>query len=180
MSPRENQGLRWSAGPGLLLALEFLALLTFLALLASAGRAETTVGLDAQGVDPRAAVDNRWGLDVRDELGRPVSGEKVLAEMKGAAMARAADNTFTSRLPKARAVLPALELLAQAAAAFRLASPGVAIPELNACLPGGRPKLSVLWLVVPVAAAQRSFCCRAGAPLLLSRSRQNCPEVLRC
>ena len=159
-------------GPGLLLAL---------ALLCPALRAETQVGLKAQGVDPRAAVDNRWGLDVRDELGRPVSGEKVLAELKGVALARAAVNAFSSRLPKAGAILPALELLAAGAAAFRLIETGFAIPELLPGLPGGRPKLSLLGLaVLALGALTASCCCRPRAELILSRSRQSCPEVLRC
>ena len=107
-------------GPGLFLAL---------ALLAPAGRAETAAGLDAQGVDPRVAVENRLGLDVRDALGRPVTREQVLTDLKGAAVARAAQNSYTSSLPKARAVLSALELLAEAAAAFRMAATGFALPE---------------------------------------------------
>lgn len=159
-------------GPGLFLAL---------ALLAPAGRAETPAGLDAQGVDPRAAVENRWGLDVRDELGRPVTREKVLSDLKGAAIARAAENAFVSRLPKARAVLSALELLASAAAAFRVASRGVELPRLLPGLPGGRPRLSVLWLaVLAAAAATASLCCCRYRKPALSRSRQSCPEVLRC
>ena len=172
MSPQENQGVRCSAGPGLFLAL---------ALLAPAGRAETAVGLDAQGGDPRVTVENRWGLDVRDELGRPVTREKVLSDLKGAAVARAAENAFTSRLPKAGAVLSALEFLASAAAAFRLASSGAALPEILPGLPGGRPKFFVLWLAVLAAATRaRSLCCRPARKLMLSRSRQGCPEVLRC
>lgn len=159
-------------GPGLFLAL---------ALLAPAGRAETAAGLDAQGVDPRAAVENQWGLDVRDAQARPVTREQVLADLKGAAVARAAENAFTSRLPRARAVLSALELLAEAASAFRLAAAGFALPELLPGLPGGRPKLAVLWLLVLACATMTvSFCCRPQYKLARSRSRQSSPEVLRC
>ena len=159
-------------GPGLFLAL---------ALLAPAGRAETAAGLDAQGVDPRAAVENRWGLDVRDMRGRPVTRAQVLADLKGATVARAADNAFTSSLPKARAVLSALELLAEAAAAFRLASTGFALPELLPGLPGGRPKISVLWLAVLAAMTMTvSLCRRPEMRPLFARSRQSSPEVLRC
>ena len=81
---RRDRGVRWSVGPGLFLAL---------ALLAPAGRAETAAGLDAQGVDPRVAVENRLGLDVRDALGRPVTREQVLIDLKGAAVTRAAQNS---------------------------------------------------------------------------------------
>ena len=159
-------------GPGLFLAL---------ALLTSPGRAETAVGLDALGVDPRAAVENRWGLDIRDEQGRPVTREKVLSDLKGAAVTRAAKNAFTSRLPKAQAVLSALELLAEAAGALRMAVAGFAVPELLPGLPGGRPKFAILWLLVMAAAAMTaSFCCRAETHLVLSRSRQSSIQVLRC
>lgn len=159
-------------GPGLFLAL---------ALLAPAGRAETAAGLDAQGVDPRVAVENRLGLDVRDEAGRPVTREQVLADLKGATVKRAADNAFTSSLPKARAVLSVLELLAGAGAAFRLAADAFALPELLPGLPGGGPKISVLWLLILASAAMTvSFCRRPEARLALSSSRQSSIEVLRC
>ena len=159
-------------GPGLFLAL---------ALLAPAGRAETAAGLDAKGVDPRAALENRWGLDVRDEAGRPVTREKVLADLKSATVARAAENAFTSRLPRARAVLSALELLADAAAALRMAAIGFALPELLPGLPGGAPKVAILWLLVLACAAMTvSFCCRLETRLTISRSRQSSIKILRC
>lgn len=160
-------------GPGLFLAL---------ALLAPAARAESPAGLDAQGVDPQAAIENRWGLDVRDAEGRPVTREKVLSDLKEAAVARAADNAYASRLPKARAVLTALELLAQGEAAFRMAAFGFALPELLPSLPGGRPKLSVLWFAALAAAAASglALCRRPRYALALPRFRQSCPEVLRC
>lgn len=159
-------------GPGLFLAL---------ALLAPCGRAETAVGLAAQGVDPRVAVDNRLGLDVRDAQGRPVTREQVLSDLKGAAVKRAAAGSFTSSLPKAKVILSALELLAETAAAFRLASTGFSIPELLPGLPGGGPKLAVLWLLVLASAALTvSFCCRPTARLARNRSRQSSIEVLRC
>lgn len=167
-----DRGVPWLVGPGLFLAL---------ALLAPCGRAETAVGLAAQGVDPRVAVDNRMGLDVRDAQGRPVTREQVLADLKGAAVQRAAAGSFTSSLPKAKAVLSALELLAEAAAAFRLASTGFAIPELLPGLPGGGPKLAVLWLLVLASAAMTvTFCCRPESRLARNRSRQSSIEVLRC
>jgi hypothetical protein len=160
------------AGPGLFLALAFLV---------PAGRAEIAAGLDAQGVDPRVAIENSWGLDVRDELGRPVTREKVLADLKGAAVKRAAENSFTSALPKARAVLSALELLAEAVAAFRMASDFLVVPELLPGLPGGRPKLAILWcLALAAAALSVTFCCRPETRLALPRSRQSSIEVLRC
>lgn len=159
-------------GPGL-----FLALL----LLAPVGRTETAAGLDAQGVDPRAAVENRWGLDVRDERGRPVTREQVLSDLKGAAVARAADNAFASSLPKARAVLAVLELVAIFPEAFRMATAGFALPELLPGLPGGGPKLAVLWLLILASAGTMvSLCCRPETRLTLCRSPQSSIQVLRC
>ena len=159
-------------GPGLFLAL---------ALFAPAGRAENAAGLDAQGVDPRAAIENKWGLDVRDEAGRPVTREQVLADLKGAAVKRAAENSFTSSLPKARTVLSALELLAEAAAAFRLAATAFPLAEILPGLPEGKPRFAVLWLLVlACAAASFTLCCRAETRLIPALSRQSSIEVLRC
>lgn len=167
-----DRGVPWSVGPGLFLAL---------ALLAPAARAEISAGLDAQGVDPRAAIENTYGLDVRDELGRPVTREQVLADLKGTAVTRAARNSFTSSLPKARAILSALELLAEAGAAFRLAATAFSLPELLPALPGGGPKISVLWLLVLASGAMTvAFCRRPETRPALSSSRQSSIEVLRC
>lgn len=169
---RRDRGVRWSVGPGLFLAL---------ALLATGARAETAVGLDAKGVDPRVAVDNRLGLDVRDEAGRPVTRERVLSDLKSAAVKRAAEGAFTSSLPKAQAVLSALELLADAAAAFRLAATGFSLPDLLPGLPGGGPKIAALWLVLLATAPMAlSFCRRTPARLARAPSRQSSIEVLRC
>ncbi|MBI2788069.1 MAG: hypothetical protein HYX59_05245 [Elusimicrobia bacterium] len=152
-----------------------------LLMLAPTGRAETAAGLDAQGVDPRAAIENKYGLDVRDEAGRPVTREQVLSDLKGAAVTRAAQNAFTSSLPKARAILSALELLADAGAAFRLAAAAFALPELLPGLPGGGPKISVLWMLLLASSAVTvAFCRRHGYRLTPSLSRQSSIEVLRC
>jgi len=158
-------------GPGLFLAL---------ALLAPSVRAETAAGLDAQGVDPLAAIENKWGLDVRDELGRPVTREKVLTDLKGATVGRAAANAYASSLPRARVVLSALELLAEAAAAFRMASTGFALPSLLPGLPGGRPRIEILWLLALACASLTAAFFRRREPALArSRSRQSSIQVLR-
>jgi hypothetical protein len=169
---RRDRGVRWLVGPGLFLAL---------AVLAGAARAETAVGLDARGVDPMAAVDNRLGLDVRDALGRPVSGQEVLSELKNAAVARTAENTYASALPKARIILPSLEI---ALSRFlSLVSVAEAVPGRSAwaALPVPRPKISVLlfavlgmFLIVTASAARP----RALLPALSSCRRSH--EILRC
>ncbi|MDE2141254.1 MAG: hypothetical protein KGJ84_02430 [Elusimicrobia bacterium] len=159
-------------GPGLFLAL---------AVLAGAARAETAVGLDARGVDPMAAVDNRQGLDVRDALGRPVSAQIVLSELKKASVARVAQIAFTSGLPKAKTILPALDMAAGAAVWLVRLAEAVPGPAAWAALPTPGPKLSLLVLVVlgaVLAQASSAFRPRALLPALSSCRRGL--EVLRC
>ena len=62
--------------------------------------AERAVGIEAQGVDPMVALRNSQDLDVRDELGRPVSAKLVAAQLKAAQAAASADAAFSSRLPR--------------------------------------------------------------------------------
>ncbi len=160
-------------GPGLFLALVLLV--------GGRARAETAVGLDARGVDPMAAVSNPLGLDVRDELGRPVSAKVVLAEMKKASAVRAAEVSYASTLPKAKIVLPLLEAAASAGlylVQLAEAAPG---PSAWASLPTPRPKLSILLLAVlgaVLASAAAAFRPRASQPALSSCRRSL--EVLRC
>lgn len=160
-------------GPGLFLALA-------LAILAAPAVAETAVGLDAKGVDPMAAVDNRWGLDVRDELGRPVSGEKILGELKQASAARAAANAFASKLPQARAVLAALELLARAQTNLRDFARSLPHALATAGLPAPKPKISAVLIAVVAVLAISSSVARPRPPALALKSGRCCPEVLRC
>lgn len=162
-------------GPGLLFALALLSLLS------PAARAERSVGLDARGVDPMAAVDNRDGLDVRDELGRPVSAQKVLRDLKEASAARAAQNAYASALPKAKAVLPALELAA--GVGLRLVQFAVSLPAALAVasMPSAGPKiLAVLLVLLGAVAAVRAAAARACPSPLPVRLGRCCPEVLRC
>lgn len=160
-------------GPGLFLALAFL--------LAGAARAERTVGLDARGVDPMAAVQNPLGLDVRDELGRPVTAQAVLRDMKAATVTRAAEAAYASTLPKARLILPALELAS--GLGLRLVQFAVSLPAAlaTASLPGAAPKIALLLvlLTAAVSAAAPAFARACPCPLSL-RAGRCCPEVLRC
>jgi hypothetical protein len=160
-------------GPGLFLALALLA--------GGRARAETAVGLDARGVDPMAALDNGQGLDVRDELGRPVSAKAVLDQLKKAEVARAAETAYQSPLPKAKTVLPSLEY----AAGGLLSLVGLietlpAAAEL-ASLPLPRPKLSfLLFAVLGLLLVQGASAVRPRASLPALSSCRRCLEVLRC
>ncbi|MEK7384628.1 MAG: hypothetical protein AAB262_15275 [Elusimicrobiota bacterium] len=159
-------------GPGLFLVL---------ALRAFGARAETPVGLEAQGVNPLSAVDNRLGLAVRDERGRPVSGRLVLEQLKSASAARTASNSFSSRLPRARFILPSLELAAGVEIWMAQLAQALPSPRAVACLPPPRPKISAVLPVLLGAVLARGVSCLPPrlqqAPLSSCRC---CLEVLRC
>jgi|GEM_PF-4262916 len=87
--------------------------------------AETAVGIEAQGVDPMVALQNAQSLDLRDELGRPVSPKLIAAQLKAAQASAAADAAFSSRLPQARLMARALEFWQ-----LSRASIGAALPRL--------------------------------------------------
>ena len=160
-------------GPGLFLALVILA--------GGRARAETAVGLDARGVDPIAAVNNPLGLDVRDALGRPVTAAAVLEDLKRAQVARAAETSYTSRLPKAKAVLASLEYYRGGLLTLVRLIVSVPGPAEWASLPPPGPKLCIPLLAVlgavltMTASASRP---RASLPALSSCRRGL--EVLRC
>jgi len=159
-------------GPGLFLVL---------ALLAGAARAETAVGLDARGVDPMAAVDDRQGLDVRDELGRPVTAAAVLRDLKTASAARAAETAYASALPKARLVLPALELAARFGLSLVQFAVSLPLELASASLPAPRPKIALVLLVLAAAAVSLRAAAARRCPCPVSvLSGRCCPEVLRC
>ena len=159
-------------GPGLFLVL---------ALIGSVARAEAAVGLDARGVDPMAAVENRQGLDVRDELGRPVTAQAVLRDMKSASVARAAEAAYASTLPKARLILPALELAA--GAGLRLVQFAASLPAALATAfpPGSGPRVALFLILlaaaVTAAAPAAARACPCPVSLRAGRAR---PEVLLC
>ncbi len=159
-------------GPGLFLALGLLALPL---------RAERAVGLDAQGVDPLAALNNPSGLDVRDQLGRPVSAQLVAAQMKAAQVAQAREAAYASRLPEAAAVAALLEMLEAMRLAIRR---GVSdVPRrLFALVPSSLRSLrkavcpALVAVLLTLAAAGCRACPAFAAPPTVARS----PRVLRC
>ena len=159
-------------GPGLFLAL---------ALLPFGARAESPVGLEARGVDPMSAVDNRLGLDVRDEMGRPVSGRVVLEELKRASVARTIANSFTSRLPRARLILPALESAAGCGTWLIQLTESPPLARTVASLPIPRPKISAVLPALPGAVlAQGASRLRPRLQQAPLSSCRCCLEILRC
>lgn len=160
-------------GPGLFFALT-LALL-------SPVRAERTVGLDAQGIDPLTALSNPQQLDVRDELGRPVSARQVAAELKQAQVEAAREAAYASTLPQAAAVAALLEMLEALRLAWRSGAAGEIPQRLFALAPTPRPHEKPV-LVVLVA-----LVCAASLGALSARPALACPDspaskplVLRC
>lgn len=157
-----------------------LALVALLAAAPSSAWAEQAVGLEAQGVSPWAAL-RPGGLDVRDELGRPVRAAVIEAQVKAANAQAAAQAGYASRLPKAQTIIRLLELLE---ALKTWLSP-------FASFPGSRP----LWALAPAAPGpQKSLllCLLACLPLALAgrlrlqgrsflpRAACGAPVVLRC
>jgi len=142
--------------------------------------AETPVGLEARGVDPLVALRNAGGLDVRDELGRPVSARLIERQLKAARASASAEAAFSSRLPQARAMALALEFWEGFKAALGLPLSRLPWGELWA-LPGPKPVSRAVAALVVLSAAfalsYRSSRCRLA---FLPRAATGAPEVLRC
>jgi hypothetical protein len=141
--------------------------------------AETAVGIEARGVDPAVALQNSHGLDLRDELGRPVSPKLIAEQLKAAQASAAVEAAYSSRLPKARAMARALEFWR--ANLFSFSGEPLRLPwrELWA-LPGPKPESRAAAVLVLLAACTISCCSiRRGSPLLAG-AFSGAPLVLRC
>ncbi len=108
--------------------------------------AEGEIGLEAQGVSPWSALRNRWKLDVRDEMNRPVSGRIIERQLKAAA-AQAAAETALSPLPEARRVVQVLEVFAGWTLALRAPPPRPG-PRAPAAAGASRPPQLPLLVVI--------------------------------
>lgn len=140
-----------------------------------------TVGVEAKGVSLWAALHNRWNLDVRDELNRPVSGRLIESQLKAASAAAAAESSYASRLPKAHAVALALEMLAVAKffiGASSLPPPARTMWALPVIL-RTEPKMyfAVVFLCSLISVVGLSAARYSPETLSLSSCR---PLVLRC
>lgn len=158
----------------------FLAAAAVLAAPLCAARGEQAVGLEAQGVDPWAAL-RPGGLDVRDELGRPVRAEIIETQVKAANAEAAARASFSSRLPKAGTIIRLLELLE---ALKTWLSPFVPFPEsrpvwaLAPAAPGPQKSL-LLFLLASLTAALSARLPRRRSPAFPGAAGR-APDVLRC
>lgn len=144
-------------------------------------RAERAVGLEAEGVDPMAALHNEQGLDVRDALGRPVSAAVIVRQLKAASIARIVQAAATSSLPKARLFAVVLEFALAAEAALRLPHGFEPAPESWALpvKPRSEPPAPEGAFIALVAAGCTAFLLRRLAAVPSSRSCQQ-SAVLRC
>ncbi len=135
------------------------------------------VGLEAQGVDPWAALHSR-DLDVRDAFNRPVSRRLIEGQIKAASSGARDSVSFFSRLPKARSVLVSLERMLIASCGLAAPSPwsGLRIAVTSwLCRPS--PKISVFWAFLSVASA-----AAASISLVVMQPRKiaSPAPVLRC
>lgn len=137
--------------------------------------AEEEVGLEAQGVSPWAALENRWGLDVRDELGRPVSARRIEAQLKKAS----ARQSTEGRSARGQDIALTFELLAPLGTCLRALAEQFGLPRVSGLAPSSSRK-AVLFLAVLAVLA-------AGLPLSAfavfrcpAVSRSRLPLVLRC
>ncbi len=165
--------------PTVTLMLALAAGVSFNLLLPRSAAAETPVGLEAQGVDAAVALENAQQLDVRDELGRPVSAALIRKQLKQAEATAAADAAYASRLPQARRVTLMLELLSGLGTAIGAAlERGFERLLADAALPRPHQKLPAFAVAVfTLALAAASV---AGAVLRCPDLAPSRSTVLRC
>lgn len=125
--------------------------------------ANGAVGLEARGVDPWASLRNRWGLDVRDEMNRPVSAAIIEAGLKAASASAAQETAFASRLPSAGLHIRLAEMLAALKDMLKPVSPRSEVRRVSALPAPGMLRLYSLFLTIvsvpmfsPRAAAARA------------------------
>lgn len=149
------------------------------AAIADTALAEQAVGLEAQGIDPWAALKNPGKLDVRDELGRPVSARLIERQLKAARAQEAIKVSFASRAPKAKTVAWLLEMFTAAAVRLTGSLPRSRRQSLAAVAsprPGPRVKPVVASITVAAALGLTLSSCTPQTP----PSSSSLHVVLRC
>ena len=152
-----------------------------LAALTAGVNADEGLGIEARGVSPWAALSgSSRGLDLRDAFNRPVSRAAVERDLKRLSVQTAAANAYASRLPRAREVLPLLEMLAEIRASLRSAL-SAGLPAVVWALAPSRVELKIVLALVLLAGV-------LFAPALPALAAAACPrpasgarlKVLRC
>lgn len=134
--------------------------------------------MEASGVDPSAVLEDRWGLDVRDSLNRPVSRARLEADLKYAAAQAAAEGSFASKLPHARAATLLMELLPAVDAWLRTFLPRQSSGVAAAAGVPKPPRLGPLVLLCAFLALS-TIAPRRPAPCPVVHAPQS-PAILRC
>lgn len=142
-------------------------------------RAAGEVGVEAQGVSPWAVLHNRWNLDVRDAKNRPVSRRLVESQLKAAASRQAVENTYASRLPKARAMAAVLQVIRLAQWALRAVLPPP-LPEAWAPPMGRRGAAKISWTALFLLPAIFFMAFLSLQSCTIGRPAFAAPLVLRC
>lgn len=151
-----------------------------LALAVCAARAEQSVGLEAEGVDPSAALHNSLGLDVRDANGRPVSRELIEKQLAEARLSAASETTVFSGLPKLKAILKFLALAMPLKAWFGASRRAVPLPDAWAMAPKKAGKELVALPLLAVAFILSAGVARARRRAVPTSSSAATPLALRC
>ena len=143
--------------------------------------AEQPVGLEAQGVDPWAALRNPAGLDVRDALGRPVSVKVIESQLTAARAEAAAQDAFASRLPQARVLARLLDRLEAFQLFLAAAASSLPWRRMFALPAGSRQQEKSLPLAL-IAAGLLALAClrRSPTPVALRCPPDQTNAVLRC
>ena len=142
--------------------------------------AEQAVGLEAQGVDPWAALRNGQGLDVRDELGRPVSAQVITRQLAAASSQVVEQKAAVSRLPKARVIFRLLERLSSLTGFWGLPfplNPARGLFALPSRARGAQKSAPASNLARVLTLMLILGCCRA---LSVPRCSPQKPVALRC
>ena len=174
------RGIRQMAGGGRVSVFVAAVALFAAAMVPSPVFAEQAVGLEAQGVDPWAALRNGQNLDVRDELGRPVSAKVIQRQLAAASVQAVEAKAAVSRLPKARVIFRLLEQLSSLTGFWGLPfplNPARGAWALVRPSRGVEKPAAAFDFVRVIALALVLGCCRKAAVL---RSSLQKTVALRC
>jgi hypothetical protein len=154
--------------------------LIVVALAVCAARAEQSVGLEAEGVDPSAALHNSLGLDVRDANGRPVSRELIEKQMAQSRQTAAVETAVFSGLPKLKKIIKLLALAVPLKAWFGAERRAVPLPGAWAMIPKKAEKdvVALPLLAVGLILSAGAACTRRSRTPTVSSAAT--PLALRC
>jgi len=163
-------------------AIALTAAVLILPLLTFGAWAENVVGLEARGIDPWVALHSGRTLDVRDELGRPVSARLIEAQLKTAAVEGfVAQAIYASQLPQARRILRLLEMFPHELCTWALAMSDDPLQQFLTLtiIPKPGPRLIYIALALFLIVGHILVRSHCSAVIVLRPSLLR-PLVLRC